>query len=107
MDEALKKIIAEKIAFRIGVFHQAMPLLNDLIAAIDGYKGTFPDGIANQGFRRSLIAAAGSAHCNNEVEIDEDVILDDPSKFSLGDDGCWIAGWLWVPIESMYNNEYT
>lgn len=47
-----------------------------------------------------MVEIAEHEHCNDDIAIDPNPLL------SVGNDGCWVQGWLWVRFpESMLEPE--
>jgi hypothetical protein len=40
------------------------------------------------------VERARELYANDELEIDDNAII------SQADDGCWVAAWVWVPVDS-------
>lgn len=96
MDGELKKAIAAKLEWRLGLFHMNQAILADIEALIDTQKQPeWDERLKDPVVREKLINDAVNRNIDDEL-VAIDFETDNPSGFSPGDEGCWVRGWFWV-----------
>jgi len=66
----------------------------NLTQAIDALSAYLAESAQERLDHEETIAAARNNYCTEDIEIDDEPMV------SIGDEGVWVAAWVWVPIES-------